>query len=262
MFDIAFIEKPGNAGLTRSEVIDLYDSVSGEVYPLEIYAKDGQNSTAMGFIAASAAEKLDYLTDPDSELADFIGEILSDMGKETEDGVYEFKGLKIWLNRNDRESLQPVETWVKTDDLQYCRKIDEMHYELIEASECSDGTCLISEPAVIDLNDYLDADGNFKREAEEVIRYYHKDTAEFNDACNGSVVSMKQLLAEMVYESIESVPISECVAPDGETASLILEYYTKYGEILDTDEIFEYGGKHFIPKGRLDTEKDETGGAV
>lgn len=117
VYDIALIEKEGTNGLNFNEITLLYDFVSSvhtnretEVYPLEIEAKEHE-STAMGFITAKAANILDY-DYKNSGFADFIASILDDM--ELEDKlaidtytigavtyrVYEFKGLKIWLNRN------------------------------------------------------------------------------------------------------------------------------------------------------------------
>ncbi len=98
-FEMALIEKPGNAGLTKSEVMDLHDMLSGlEGYPLEIGDING-NSTAMGFITPEAAEKLQFEYGQESELGRFISSILDDMNKESEDGVYEFRGIRIYLSR-------------------------------------------------------------------------------------------------------------------------------------------------------------------
>ena len=69
-----------------------------EAYPLEIGDVNG-NSTAMGFITPEAAEKLDYEYDQKSELGLFISSILDDMDKESEDGTYVFKDLRIWMSR-------------------------------------------------------------------------------------------------------------------------------------------------------------------
>lgn len=98
-FEIALMEKPGDEGLTRSEIIDLFDMLSKtEAFPIEIGDING-NSSAMGFITPQAAEELDYEYDQDSELGQFISSILDDMNKESENGTYEFKDLRIWLNR-------------------------------------------------------------------------------------------------------------------------------------------------------------------
>ena len=98
-YDVTLIEKPGNAGLIKNEVVDLMDMLNSlEGFPLEIGDING-NSSAMGFITPTAAEKLQYEYGQDSELGQFISSILDDMNKESEDGTYEFKELRIWMNR-------------------------------------------------------------------------------------------------------------------------------------------------------------------
>ena len=95
-FDIVLIKKEGTDGLTRNEIIDLFDMSSNlEVYPIEI---EGWNSVTMGFITPESAELLDY-DYKESGLNDFIADILDDINNETEDCCYEFKGIKIWLSR-------------------------------------------------------------------------------------------------------------------------------------------------------------------
>lgn len=98
-YEIVLLEKPGEAGLTLKEVMDLHDKLSRpEGYPFEIGDING-NSTAMGFITPQAAEELEFEYGQDSELGVFISSILGDMEKESEDGTYVFKDLRIWLNR-------------------------------------------------------------------------------------------------------------------------------------------------------------------
>ncbi len=98
-FEIVLLEKPGSRGLTRSETTDLHDMLSmNEAFPIEIGDING-NSTAMGFITPDAAEKLQYEYGQESDLGQFVASILDDMGKESEDGTYVFKDLRIWLNR-------------------------------------------------------------------------------------------------------------------------------------------------------------------
>ena len=98
-FEVALIEKPGCEGLTKSEVMDLYDMLSqSEAFPVEIGDVNG-NSAAMGFITPQAAEELDYMYGQDSELGEFISSILDDMHNESDDCIYSFKNLKIWMSR-------------------------------------------------------------------------------------------------------------------------------------------------------------------
>lgn len=97
-YDIVLREKPFISGLTKDDVIELFSKVDGEeAYPIEIYAKYHESS-AMGFITPYAASLMEYDYD-ESGLRDFIAEILDDMKLENELHTYEFKGLKIWLDR-------------------------------------------------------------------------------------------------------------------------------------------------------------------
>ena len=100
-FDLVLVEKECEYGLVLSE-IDTLMFMFGErynelqVYPVEI---PGDNSSAMGFITATGAEKIDYDYNR-SGLVSYISSILNDMDEETGTGKYEFKGLKIWLKRS------------------------------------------------------------------------------------------------------------------------------------------------------------------
>lgn len=98
MYGIALREKEFEYGLSRNDIIDLFDMLGGlEVYPIELLCKECLSS-AMGFITTEAAYSLDYDYER-SGLHDFIANILNDMDNETEDCTYEFKGIKIWLSR-------------------------------------------------------------------------------------------------------------------------------------------------------------------
>ncbi len=95
-FGITLIEKPNVDGLTKAEVMEMYDQMDGdEAYPLEI---GGSETSAMGFITPEAAEILDY-DYQESGLNDFVTVILDDMNNESEDGTYEFRGIRIHLSR-------------------------------------------------------------------------------------------------------------------------------------------------------------------
>ena len=104
-FDVSLIEKPGNEGLTKSEMIDLMDMLSNpEAVPLDICDSNG-NSAAMGFATVPAAEVLEWEYDQNSGFGSFIEDILDDMDNESEDGIYIFKDkylskdLRIWMDR-------------------------------------------------------------------------------------------------------------------------------------------------------------------
>ena len=97
-YAFALIEKPHDEGLTRSEVCDLYDMLSGvEVIPVDIQA---EHSAAMGFLSAEDAEALDYDL---KEAESYIRSILEDMEKENNNCEYKLvcgKGeFWIWLSR-------------------------------------------------------------------------------------------------------------------------------------------------------------------
>lgn len=95
-FGITLIEKPNVDGLTKAEVVEMYDQMDGdEAYPLEI---GGSETSAMGFITPEAAEILDYDYE-DSGLNDFVSVILGNVNNEPEDGTYEFRGIRIHLSR-------------------------------------------------------------------------------------------------------------------------------------------------------------------
>lgn len=96
LFDAVFLERPETTGLTKPEMMDLYDMLDeNEAYPLEIGNPNG-SSTAMGFITSTAADLLGHAY---GEMTGFIQSILGDVKKESEDGCYEFRGLRIYLSR-------------------------------------------------------------------------------------------------------------------------------------------------------------------
>ena len=95
-FDVALLERPGTRGLYKNDAMGLYDFLKEpEAYPIEIENKGG-DSSAMGFITPSGAEKIDY---DYTGLRDFVGNILADMELETEDHCYLFDGIEIYLVR-------------------------------------------------------------------------------------------------------------------------------------------------------------------
>ena len=95
-FEITLIEKTNVDGLTKAEVMEMYDQMNGdEAYPLEIR---GCETSAMGFITPEAAKILDYDYE-DSGLNDFVSVILGNVNNEPEDGTYEFRGIRIHLSR-------------------------------------------------------------------------------------------------------------------------------------------------------------------
>ena len=71
--------------------------LTDEVYPIEI--QSNCESSAMGFITSEAADKIDYAYETNTYFANFITDILDDMKNESEDHIYKYRGLKIWLGR-------------------------------------------------------------------------------------------------------------------------------------------------------------------
>ena len=98
-FGVVLKEKPLDEGLTRSEVMDLFDILSGvEAIPIEI--QGDVNSTAMGFINLTDADWMDY---DYSKLEDVVKNILNDMNNEKDPPIYECPNnngvTTIWLSR-------------------------------------------------------------------------------------------------------------------------------------------------------------------
>lgn len=97
-YGIALKEKEFLSGLTRNDIVDLFDMLDNvEAFPIELEAKQHESS-AMGFITPEVAKLLDYDYET-SGLHDFIATILDQMDSETRDCTYEFCGIKIWLSR-------------------------------------------------------------------------------------------------------------------------------------------------------------------
>ena len=87
-YGVALIQMPLEEGLTRSEVTDLFDMLSGvTAIPVEF---QGENAVAAGFINLTDAELLDHEYSQESELGKYIRGILDDVDKEVPDGGYVF----------------------------------------------------------------------------------------------------------------------------------------------------------------------------
>ena len=98
MYDVVLIEKPVGCGLKKTEVLDLFDTLtSDEAYPVEIEAEKHESS-AMGLITTQAAEKLDFNY---AGLSHFVSSILDDMDLENDSFSYDFKGVSIFLSLGD-----------------------------------------------------------------------------------------------------------------------------------------------------------------
>jgi hypothetical protein len=83
-YNIALLEKPLDEGLSKSEVMNLFDMLSGvNAIPIEI---QGEHSTAMGFINLTDAEFMNY---DYTKLEDFVKSVLNDMNNENDNCEYE-----------------------------------------------------------------------------------------------------------------------------------------------------------------------------
>ncbi len=83
-YNIVLKEKPFDEGLTKEEVVDLFDMLSGpEAIPVEI---QGESSSAMGIINLTDAEYMSY---DYTALEELVKSILNDMDCESETCKYE-----------------------------------------------------------------------------------------------------------------------------------------------------------------------------
>lgn len=97
-YDVVLIEKPFFEGILFLEIKSLFNLLlTDEVYPIEI--QSNCESSAMGFITSEAADKIDYAYETNTYFECFVKDILDDIDKESEDHIYEYRGLKIWLGR-------------------------------------------------------------------------------------------------------------------------------------------------------------------
>ena len=99
-FGIVLKEKPGEDGLTRDDIVELLYlmDTEAEFYPVEFMAHCHE-CCAMGFITTDAANELDFEYDENSDIRDFIANILDDMDLETENGEYDFGVILIKITR-------------------------------------------------------------------------------------------------------------------------------------------------------------------
>lgn len=98
-YNIALLEKPLDEGLSKSEVMDLFDMLSGaNAIPIEI---QGENSAAMGFINLTDAEFMNY---DYTKLENFVKSVLNDMNNENDNCEYEVENncgySTLYLSRN------------------------------------------------------------------------------------------------------------------------------------------------------------------
>lgn len=95
-FDVALIEKPLEEGLDRREVNELIGMLDESCFETINLDADYHESAAMGFATESAMDELGHCLDG---LQTFLARIMDDMAEESEDHIYEYEGLKIYLGR-------------------------------------------------------------------------------------------------------------------------------------------------------------------
>lgn len=122
--------------------------------------------------------------------------------------------------------------WIQTDDFQYCRKIAEDKYELIQANYC-EGDYIISEAGIVDLTEWI-KDGEYTEDCKLIIDSYYKNEKEFKESYL-DIDTRKQILAEMIYESISIFSFRYGRVTE-EQAEKILEHYVETGEYLKIGE--------------------------
>lgn len=104
-YDAAFIEKPGELGLTQEDITSLLDQLNGdEVYPIEISNYVECNS-AMGFITTTAAKNINFEYGDRSDFGNYIAYILSDTENESPDGTYKIQGLNVLVTKYRRKAF-------------------------------------------------------------------------------------------------------------------------------------------------------------
>lgn len=98
VYGIVLKEKLFTDGLSRDDIFELLNMTGEkEVYPVEFEAREHECS-AMGFITVETAHTFDYDYEA-SGLHDFISSILDNVDMESENGVYQFVGVNISIQR-------------------------------------------------------------------------------------------------------------------------------------------------------------------
>lgn len=92
--------------------------------------------------------------------------------------------------------------WIKTDDLQICRKVKDGIYELVEFSECDNEFYLVERDKIILVN-WKDSDGEWDSDAQNIIKTYYKSLDGMRTCV--SPEDEEQIVAEMIYECESSL---------------------------------------------------------
>lgn len=88
IFDCVLIEKPIEDGLTQDEIIKMLEffKEDEELFPIEI---ESDNSSAMGFMTYTKAERIGYRYYKGDRFYKRIEDILSDIKLESENNIYD-----------------------------------------------------------------------------------------------------------------------------------------------------------------------------
>ena len=90
--------------------------------------------------------------------------------------------------------------WIKTDGLQWRKKIDETTFHLVEVREYPDGYIYVS--GIVDINDYADD------EKESVITAYYHSMEEFKTSYPKEEIN--GILAECIFEQMHEMELTFC----------------------------------------------------
>ena len=94
--------------------------------------------------------------------------------------------------------------WIKTDDFQVLKKVDETTFVVIEANPLTNtDNFVVSKPMLINLKDYFSErnPSGYSDELESIIFSFFESFDLFEEAFEGDINFRNQLLAEMIYES-------------------------------------------------------------
>ena len=90
-----------------------------------------------------------------------------------------------------------MSNWIKTDDLQYAKKIRNGVYEIAEARYAEDKYIVCRSKVII--ANWLDSDGNYDSDCVEIIKTYY-DSAENFEEMWSDMDTRELVLAEMIFE--------------------------------------------------------------
>ena len=90
-----------------------------------------------------------------------------------------------------------MSNWIKTDDLQYVKKIRNGVYKIAEARYAEDRYIVCRDKVII--ANWLDSDGNYDSDCVEIIKVYYGSVDEFKEKWINSDMR-EQVLAEIIFE--------------------------------------------------------------